>query len=83
MCSARTGDAAREPADHRDHGQGYFTEMRSRLGKATNIAKAAEVRAVSGNIEKSIELALDIEESVNEVNNFVNAGSMINCLGKS
>jgi hypothetical protein len=57
--------------------------MRSRLGKATNIAKAAEVRAVSGNIEKSIELALDIEESVNEVNNFVNAGSMINCLGKS
>ena len=61
----------------------YLTEMRSRLEKAASIAKAAEACALSGNIEKGIEVALDIEEIVYEVNTFLNAASMINRLGKA
>ncbi len=61
----------------------YLTEMRARLEKAASIAKAAEACALSGSIEKSIEVALDIEEIVYEVNTFLNAASMINWLGKT
>ena len=59
----------------------YLTAMRSRLEKAASIAKSAEACAVSGNIEKGIEVALDIGEIVYEVNTFLNAASMINRLG--
>jgi hypothetical protein len=65
------------PADDRAHHQGL------RLEKATSIAKAAEGCAVSGNAEKGVEVALDIEEIVYEVNTFLNAASMINRLSKS
>jgi hypothetical protein len=61
----------------------YLTEMRSRLEKAASIAKAAEACALSGNVEKGIEIALDIEQIIYEVNTFLNAASMINRLGKS
>jgi hypothetical protein len=61
----------------------YLTEMRARLEKAASIAKAAEACALSGNCEKGIEVALDIEEIVYEVNTFLNAASMINRLGKT
>jgi hypothetical protein len=61
----------------------YIIEMRSRLEKAASIAKAAEVCALSGNIEKSIDVALDIEQIVYEVNTFLNAASLINRLGKT
>ena len=57
--------------------------MRSRLEKAASIAKAAEACALSGNIEKGIEVALDLEQIVYEVNTFLNAASMINRLGKT
>ncbi len=60
----------------------YLTEMRSRLEKAVSIAKAAEACAVSGNINKGIEFALDIEVIVYEVSTFLNAASMINRLSK-
>jgi hypothetical protein len=59
----------------------YLTQMRSRLEKAVSIAKAAEACAISGNVEKGIEVALDIEQIVYEVNTFLNAASMINRLG--
>lgn len=61
----------------------YLTEMRARLDRAASIAKAAEACAVSGNVEKGIEVALDIEQIVHEVNTFLNAASMINRLGKT
>lgn len=60
----------------------YLAEMRSRLEKAASIAKGAEACALSGNVEKGIEVALDVEQLVYEVNNFLNAASMINRLGK-
>ena len=59
----------------------YLTEMRCRLEQAASIAKAAEVCALSGNVAKGIEVALDIEQIVYEVNTFLNAASMINRLG--
>jgi hypothetical protein len=61
----------------------YLTEMRARLEKAASIAKAAEACAISGNVEKGIEVALDLEQIVYEVNTFLNAASMINRLGKT
>ena len=59
----------------------FLAEMRSRLEKATSIAKAAEACALSGSVEKGIEVALDIEQPLYEVNNFLNAASMIKRLG--
>ena len=59
----------------------YLTEMRARLEKAASIAKAAEACAISGYVEKGIEVALDIEQIVYEVNTFLNAASLINRLG--
>jgi hypothetical protein len=83
MRGVRTGGAAMDPQTVEIAIKAYLTEMRSRLEKAANIAKAAEARAVSGNFEKGVEVALDIEEIVYEVNTFLNAASMINRLGKS
>jgi hypothetical protein len=61
----------------------YLTEMRARLEKAASIAKAAEACALSGNVEKGIDVALDVEELIYDVNTFLNAASMINRLGKT
>ena len=61
----------------------YLSETRSRLEKATSLAKAAETCAMSGNVEKGIEIALEIEEITYEVNTFLNAASMVNRLGKT
>ena len=61
----------------------HLTEMRSHLEKAASIAKAAEACANSGNVEKAIEVALDVEQIIYEVNTFLNAASMISRLSKS
>ena len=61
----------------------YLKEMRERLERAVSIARAAEACADAGNVEKGIEVALDVEELVYEVNTFLNAASMFNRLGKT
>ncbi len=61
----------------------YLKQMRERLERAASIAKAAEACADAGNVEKGIEIALDVEELIYEVNTFLNAASMINRLGKT
>jgi hypothetical protein len=61
----------------------YLKQMRERLEKAAGIARAAEACADSGNVEKGIEVALDVEQLVYEVNTFLNAASMINRIGKT
>jgi hypothetical protein len=61
----------------------HVKEMRERLDRAAGIAKAAETCAETGNIEKAIEIALDIEQLIYEVNTFLNAASMINRISKS
>ena len=60
----------------------YLTEMRLRLDQATSIAKAAEACALSGNVEKAIEIVLDVEQITYEVNTFLNAASLIHRLVK-
>ena len=61
----------------------HLKQMRERLEKAASIARAAEACAEAGNVEKGVEVALDIEQTVYEVNTFLNAASMINRLGKT
>ena len=61
----------------------YLKEMRERLERAASIARAAEACADAGNVEKGIEVALDVEELVYDVNTFLNAASVINRIGKT
>jgi hypothetical protein len=61
----------------------HLIEMRQRLDQAAGIAKAAEACAGSGNIEKAVEIALDIEQLVYEVNTFLNAASLMNRIYKT
>jgi len=56
----------------------HLAEMRQRLDQAASIARAADACADSGNIEKAVEIALDIEQLVYEVNTFLNAASLMN-----
>jgi hypothetical protein len=61
----------------------YLSQMRVRLDEAAGVAKAAEACADNGNIQKDVEIALDVEQLLYEVNTFLNAASMIHRLGKS
>jgi hypothetical protein len=45
----------------------YLKYMRERLEMAASIARAAEACADSGNVEKSIEVALDVEQMIYEI----------------
>ena len=61
----------------------HLKEMRERLDHAASIARAAQACADAGNIEKGIEIALDVEQLIYEVNTFLNAASMINRISKT
>lgn len=61
----------------------HLKEMRERLDHAANIARAAQACADAGNIEKGIEIALDVEQLIYEVNSFLNAASLINRISKT
>ena len=61
----------------------YLRQMRVRLDETVSIAKAAEACADSGNIQKGVEIALDVEQLLYEVNTFLNAASLIHRLSKS
>jgi hypothetical protein len=61
----------------------HVKEMRERLECAAGIGKAAQACADAGNIEKAIEIALDVEQLIYEVNTFLNAASMINRISKT
>jgi hypothetical protein len=60
----------------------YLAEMRQRLDDAAGIARAAQTCADAGNIEKGVEIALDVEQLVYEVNTLLNAASLINRISK-
>ena len=55
----------------------YLKEMRGRMDEAAGIARAAEACAETGNMQKAIEIALDLEQILYEVNTFLNAASMM------
>jgi hypothetical protein len=61
----------------------YLTEIRQRLDEAASIAKAAQACADAGNVEKGIEIALDVEQLMYEVNTLLNAASLINRISKT
>ena len=61
----------------------YLKQMRERLDEAACIARAAQACADACNVEKVIEVALDIEQLIYEVNTFLNAASMINRIFKT
>jgi len=61
----------------------HIAEIRKRLDQAAGIAKAAEACAETGNTEKAIEIALDIEQLVYEATTFLNAASLMNRIYKT
>ena len=61
----------------------HLKEMRERLDHAANIARAAQTCADTGNVEKGVEIALDVEQLIYEVNTFLNAASLINRINKT
>ena len=55
----------------------HLLEMRNHLDRAASIAAAANTCADAGNIQKAIEIALDVEQLVYEVNTLLNSASLI------
>lgn len=58
-------------------------EMRHRLDKAAAIAKAAEACADVGNVDKAVEVSLDIEQLSYEVSRLLDSASLLNRLSKT
>lgn len=58
-------------------------EMRGWLDEGAGIARAAEAYAEAGNLPKAIEIALDLEQTLYEVNTFLNAASMMHRIWKT
>lgn len=52
--------------------------MRERLDEAAGLGRAAETCGNSGNIDRAIQIALDVEQLTYEVNTLLNAASLIN-----
>lgn len=61
----------------------HLKEIRERLDHAASIARAAQTCAHTGNIEKGVEIALNVEQLIYEVNTFLNAASLINRINKT
>jgi hypothetical protein len=58
-------------------------EIRTRLDQAAGIARAAQVCASEGNIEKAVEIVLDVEQLGYEASNLLNAASTLNRISRS
>jgi hypothetical protein len=61
----------------------HLAEMRQRLEQAASIAKAAKACAEAGNVDKAVEISLDVEQLIYEVTTFLNAASMINRINRA
>ncbi len=48
--------------------KGHLKEMRERFDHAASIVRAAQTCANTGNVEKGVEIALDVEQPIYEVN---------------
>jgi hypothetical protein len=60
----------------------YLREIRIRLDEVASIARAAEACMDAGNVPKSVEIALGIEQPIYEVTTFLNAASTMHRLQK-
>jgi hypothetical protein len=63
--------------------QDFLKCIRERLDEAAAIAKAAEICAEAGKLNRAVTIVLDVEHLVYDVNTFLNAASMINRMSKS
>ena len=61
----------------------HLSEMRNRLDSAASIGAAAHTCAEAGNIQKAIEIALDVEQLVYEVNTLLNSASLLHRIYKT
>ncbi len=59
-----------------------LTELRTRLDTAAKTGVAAEACANAGNIDKAVEVALDIEQPAYEVGRLLDAASLLNRISK-
>ncbi len=57
--------------------------IRERLEEAAGIVRAAEACASAGNIQKGVEVLLDVEQPIYEANTLLNATSLINRIGRT
>lgn len=55
-------------------------QIRKQLDEAAQVAKAAVACADAGNVEKAIEIALDLEQPVYEAGKLLDAASLLNRL---
>ncbi len=55
-----------------------LVDIRDRLERATAVAKGAVACAERGDPQSGLQMALDIEQSVYEVNTLLNAASLLN-----
>jgi hypothetical protein len=55
----------------------FIKEILDRLDQAAGLAKAAQACADAGNVEKALQIALDIEQPIYEANTLLNAASLI------
>jgi hypothetical protein len=58
-------------------------EMKKRLDSAASIAAAAVACSQANQIEKAVEIALDVEQSTYEVSRLLDAASLLNRLSRS
>ena len=59
-----------------------LAEIRQRLEAATSTARAAQACADAGNIDKAVEVALDIEQPAYEAFRLLDATSLLNRLSR-
>jgi hypothetical protein len=56
----------------------FLTEIRNRLDKAAGIGRAADACAGAGFYEKGLEVAVDVEQLLQEATTLLNAASLTN-----
>jgi hypothetical protein len=61
----------------------FLREIHERLGSASRVAAATEACANAGNVDKGVEVALDIEQLTYEASRLLDAASFINRLSKA
>ena len=61
----------------------HLSQMRERLDRAASIGAATHTCAEAGNVQKAIEIALDVEQLVYEVNTLLNSASLIHRIYKT
>jgi hypothetical protein len=61
----------------------FLAQIRERLDDAASVARAAEACANAGNIEKAIQIVLDVEQGIYEVTTLLNGASLIIRIAKT